>query len=443
MVGVRMSRRPLVRIDRRHATAAATPTSPSVGVAERLLLGALREHDLAVSTAAIAERARYLVRITDDLSASLDEQVILEVMRGVTLPRPGSWCVVDLISTDGVRRRLPPLDARASPRIVHGTGASSALAIPFTVPSGPDADAHTEGRGEMLFVRPEGGPPFATDEVALALEITARCAMALGHARLYGRAVASRIAADGANRAKSAFLANMSHELRTPLNAIAGFVELMDLGLCGPVTEKQHDALVRIRVNEQHLLALITEILEYARIGGGPAARRETEVPMGSVIAEVAMALNNIVEAKGLTLDTSAVHTDVVAWADPDRVQQILTNLVANAVKYSPPNAGAISIASAVSGNAVLTVVEDHGSGIPPDQREAIFEPFVQLESSYAGRRGGVGLGLAISRDLATMMQGSLTVESAAVQGSRFTLSLPRARSAESPARGLGAAKAT
>src|SRR6185312_14310890 len=151
--------------------------------------------------------------------------------------------------------------------------------------------------------------------------LTARCAMALGHARLYGRALALRIAADDANRAKSAFLANMSHELRTPLNAIAGFAELIDLGLHGPVTEQQHNSLVRIRANQQHLLSLITEIMDYARIGGVRTPRRLIDVSMASAIADVARALSSIVEAKGLTLETPPVPPDAVAWADPEHVR--------------------------------------------------------------------------------------------------------------------------
>ena len=416
-------------------TAPAAPVMPAsvppAAVAERLLLGALREHDAARSTAAVLQRSRHLVRIVDDLAASIDESVILDVMRRVTLPRSETWCIVDLIAANGTRRRLPPVDSTGALRVLPGAGVESPLVVPFAVPSGPDVDVQGEGRGEMVFVRPANGAPFAADEIALAIEITARCAMALGHARLYGRALALRIAADDANRAKSAFLANMSHELRTPLNAIAGFAELIDLGLHGPVTEQQHNSLVRIRANQQHLLSLITEIMDYARIGGVRTLRPLIDVSMASVITDVARALSSIVEAKGLTLETPPVPPDAVAWADPEHVRQILTNLVANAVKYSPANAAAISIASAVSGDTVLTVVGDHGPGIPADQREAIFEPFVQLESSYSERRGGVGLGLAISRDLARAMHGSLTVESAATQGSQFTLALPRARSAE------------
>ena len=417
-----------MRFDRRHtARAAPAGVSPSA-VAERLLLGALREHDAAIVTAASAERSSHLARLVNELSASLDESVILDVMRRVSLPRPGSWSAIELIAADGSRRRLQPLDSIGAPRALPDAGPDSPLAVAFAVPVGAGVDAAGEGRGEMLFVRPIGDAPFSTEEIALAIEITGHCAMALGHARLYGRALASRVTADEANRAKSAFLANMSHELRTPLNAIGGFVELIDMGLHGPVTAKQHDSLVRIRVNQQHLLILITGILDFAHIDGGHTDYRQTDVQMSLVIAEVAQMLSGMADAKGLTIERPTVLPDAIAWADPDRVRQILTNLVMNAVKYSLASAGAISIASRAAGAVVLTVVEDHGSGIPAERLESIFEPFVQLESGYADRRGGVGLGLTISRDLARAMGGSLTVESTAGHGSRFALSLPRAR---------------
>jgi signal transduction histidine kinase len=410
---------------------------PPVAVAERLLLGALRERDTAQTAARLAEIARHVARIVGELSASLDERAILEIMRHVTLPRPGTHCLVELIEPDGSQRRSPSTES-ASPVALSDAGRGLQLAVPFTVPAAVitiDDDAH----GDMIFVRHADSPEFSGDEIAMAVEITAHCAMALGHARLYARAVASRITADEANRLKSSFLASMSHELRTPLNAIAGFVELIDMGLHGPVTDLQHDSLRRIRTNQQHLLVLITEILDFARIDGGRARCREADVPMANVIADVQQMLSAMAGAKGLTLDVPHVDPDVAAWADADRVRQILMNLVMNAVKYSPPNAGPVSITSVATDDTVLTVVEDRGQGIPADQLTSIFEPFVQLNSGRLDRRGGVGLGLAISRDLARAMNGSLEVDSTVGRGTRFTLSLPRARSA--PRAETGAAR--
>jgi signal transduction histidine kinase len=410
------------------AASAARLRVPAVAVAVRLLLGALRERDTAQTAARLAEIARHVARIVGELSASLDERVILEVMRGVTLPRRGTHCLVELIEPDGSQRR-PLMPLEASSVALSDAGRGLQLAVPFTVPAAVvtiDDDAH----GEMIFVRHADSPDFSADEIAMAVEITAHCAMALGHARLYARAVASRITADEANRLKSSFLASMSHELRTPLNAIAGFVELIDMGLHGPVTDQQHDSLRRIRTNQQHLLVLITEILDFARIDGGRARCREDDVPMANVIADVEQMLGAMAQAKGLPLHVPRVDPDVAAWADADRVRQILMNLVMNAVKYSPPNAGPVSIASEARNDTVLIVVEDHGRGIPADQLMSIFEPFVQLDSGRLDRQGGVGLGLAISRQLARAMNGSLEVDSTVGRGTRFTLSLPRARSA-------------
>jgi len=407
------------------------PVSP-VAVAERLLLGALRERDTAQTAAGLAQGARHVARIARELSASLDEGVVLDIMRGVTLPHRGTRCVVGVIEPGGSRRGQTPPTPPSPIGTLSDTGGGLQLVVRFAVPA-TDVTVDDDACGEMIFARNAGSPEFSADEIAMASEITAHCGMALGHARLYARALASRLTADEANRLKSRFLANMSHELRTPLNAIAGFVELIDMGLHGPVTELQRDALRRIRINQQHLLVLITEILDFARIDGGRVRCREVDVPMAEVVADVYQMLSAIAEAKGLTIEQPAVDRALAAWADPDRVRQILMNLVMNAVKYSPANAGPVSIRSVGTANGVLTIVEDSGQGIPADQLQSIFEPFVQLDGGRLDRRGGVGLGLAISCDLARAMRGSLTVESTVGRGSKFKLLLPRALSAPRP----------
>jgi signal transduction histidine kinase len=197
------------------------------------------------------------------------------------------------------------------------------------------------------------------------------------------------------------------------------------------VTEEQHVALGRIKANQEHLLVLITEILNFVRIESGRMEYRNTEVPLAPALADVAGMLSAVIAEKKLTIEGPGGTASAVAWGDPDRVRQILVNLVMNAVKYTPPSGGTITLTCAVVGDTVLAHVTDTGPGIPREKLETIFEPFVQLTSGLNDRRGGVGLGLAISRDLARAMEGDLTVESTVGVGSRFTLSLPLARSTQ------------
>jgi signal transduction histidine kinase len=281
--------------------------------------------------------------------------------------------------------------------------------------------------GAITFVTREGDPPISPEEIALASDLADRCAMALENARLYRETDVLRASADIANRAKSEFLGNMSHELRTPLNAIGGYAELMSMGLRGPVSEAQRTDLGRIKSNQEHLLALISEILNFVRAESGRMEYHFATVPIHAALKDVAEMLEGAVEERKLALELRLGDVDPAVWADADRVRQILMNLVMNAVKYSPTGGGSITLSYDMTPHLVTINVADAGPGIPPEKIEAIFEPFVQLSSGLSSRQGGVGLGLAISRDLARAMSGDLTVESTFGAGSRFMLTLPRA----------------
>jgi signal transduction histidine kinase len=156
---------------------------------------------------------------------------------------------------------------------------------------------------------------------------------------------------------------------------------------------------------------------------------KNVEVPASHALADVVGMLSGVIAEKGLTVQQPTPDAEVVAWADADRMRQILVNLVMNAVKYTPQTGGVITLTCETAGDAVVMCVADTGQGIPQDRLESIFEPFVQLTAGLAEQRGGVGLGLAISRDLARAMGGDLTAESTVGVGSQFTLTLPRARS--------------
>jgi signal transduction histidine kinase len=264
----------------------------------------------------------------------------------------------------------------------------------------------------------ESSPP----DVALELQREVAEQMLLGALRERGLADD----AETANRAKTVFLRAMSHELRTPLNAIGGYIDLLDLGLRGPVTESQHADLARVRTNQLHLAALITEILNFARVGSGSVFYAVSDVNGCNALRHASELIEPLIGQAGLVFDGISGDSTIVARADPEKVTQILVNLFSNAIKFTPAG-GHISAECAATDDAVILSISDTGLGIAPEKLETIFEPLVQLKEGLADRAGGIGLGLAISRDLARAMKGDLTVESAEGKGARFSLSLPRA----------------
>ena len=248
------------------------------------------------------------------------------------------------------------------------------------------------------------------------------------------QADAARVEAEKANRAKSDFLAAMSHELRTPLNAIAGYVDLLRMGIHGTVTEAQQAALERIERSERHLLSLINDILNFAKVEAGRVEYDLADVPLSDVVADIAPFVQVQLANKQLTYDAN-VDTDVVVRADREKVRQILLNLLSNAIKFT--NSGgriAVEVVARATGDQPKDVaflrVTDSGIGIPAEKETTIFDPFVQVHRNLTRSMEGTGLGLAISRDLARGMGGDLRVRSVEGKGSSFTLTLPLSRSA-------------
>ena len=235
----------------------------------------------------------------------------------------------------------------------------------------------------------------------------------------------ARREAEMANRAKSEFLAVMSHELRTPLNAIGGYAELIELGIHGPVTPEQRSALERIQASQRHLLGLITAVLNYAKVEGGVLTYAREPVPLAETIATCEALTAPQMRAKQLQFHFGGVDPALAAFADREKVQQIVLNLLGNSIKFTDAG-GRIEVRCSSTTDVVTIQVDDTGVGIASDQLARVFDPFVQVDTKLTRTNEGVGLGLAISRDLSRGMGGDLRAESTPGVGSVFTLTLPR-----------------
>jgi signal transduction histidine kinase len=216
----------------------------------------------------------------------------------------------------------------------------------------------------------------------------------------------------------------MSHDLRTPLNAITGYTELLELGLRGPVTEAQLGDLDRIKRSSRYLLALINDILNFAKLEAGHLDVRMADVPIGALVAELHELITPQLRMQSLRFERA--DSDALVRADPEKVRQVLLNLLSNALQFTARD-GRIGVDYVMADDVVRIEVWDTGRGIAAEQLEHIFEPFVQVDRGLTtATTGGVGLGLAISRALARAMNGDLTVDSTLGKGSRFMLTLQR-----------------
>ena len=241
----------------------------------------------------------------------------------------------------------------------------------------------------------------------------------------------ARQSADDANAAKGQFLRMMSHELRTPLNAIGGYVDLLEAGLRGPVTPAQRDDLVRIRSAQGHLLSLINDVLNFAKLEQGPIPVEIRPMPVSGLLDSLEGMIAPQLRSKEIRFECKACDTGLTVSADRQKLGQIMLNLLSNAVKFTPARGHIVVSAKREEGSVLISVI-DNGAGIPSDQHQAVFQPFVQVDSTLTRVHGGSGLGLSISRELAHAMGGTITVESKPGAGAAFTVSLPAANTEES-----------
>ncbi len=232
--------------------------------------------------------------------------------------------------------------------------------------------------------------------------------------------------ADRANRAKSQFLANMSHELRTPLNAIIGYVEIMLAGMAGTFTGEQTKMQNHIHTNGKRLLSLVNDVLDLSKIEAGAVELRITPKSPRKMITEVVDAMQSLAQQKKITLTTHyADDTPEILLFDAPKVQQIVTNLVSNAVKFTTSGGVDVFVAPGAAQTWEIKVT-DTGKGMPPDAVNYIFDIFRQVDSGDSRAHQGTGLGLAITKRLVDRMGGSISVETALGSGSTFIVRLPR-----------------
>ncbi len=419
-------------------------------------------------------RALFLAEISRKLFESLDYKQTLDKVARLAMPELGAWCIVDLLALDGTIKRLSvihpdpsleslarelasrypprPTDLFGAPRILKTQQPELVIEASDSVLADAACDARQLGilralgmtsymvlplktrdrlLGSITFVSTDPTVRYTPKDLLFAEDLAGRAATAMDNARLLHEAEIAReeaveavARAAVADRAKTDFLATMSHELRTPLNAIAGYAELLELGMRGPVTDQQRAAITRIRRSQQHLLGIVNDILTFAKTESGRIPINLEPIDVGSAIEAAHFLVEPMFEANGNVFTAKQERRDMAVVADRERLQQILINLMSNAAKFSAPG-GPVTVCAEAREHLIAIAVEDQGKGIHPDKHEAIFEPFMQLSAGLTRTTEGSGLGLAISRDLARLMGGDVTVESEPEKGSVFTLTLP------------------
>jgi signal transduction histidine kinase len=276
--------------------------------------------------------------------------------------------------------------------------------------------AHGETLGVLAVARAIGAPSFAEPDAERLRMLADHAALAVHKSLLLQQA-------QSADRAKGRFLATMSHELRTPLTALAGYNELLADQVMGPMTEAQLDVVDRMRSVTMHLSAMIEEIHAFTSLEEGREILRPSEFLAEDLVRAAAAVIEPLAIQKGLKLDVVLPRTSVRMTSDIDKARQVLVNLLGNAVKFT--DSGTVTLQLSRSGHSVRADISDTGIGIPADELPRLFRPFAQVDTGLTRRHGGTGLGLYISRRLATMLGGHIEVSSTVGKGSTFSVVLP------------------
>ena len=412
----------------------------------------------------VAEEARHrelLRQIARQVAGP--ERVLLADLVRIALPTLGRWCLLDQLASGRGERQLithdhaldglagavrgsVPLDGDASLGIVralrrrrserlehvelaHPATTLSDAPVPAALSAleqlaaGPVLVAPVLARGRIsgavTFGRGPHEPPYSEREQRLADDLAQLLGVALEQQRITA-------IAESAARTKSEFLAMMSHELRTPLNAIAGYAQLLEMGFRGPLTDGQRDAVNRILRGQEHLLTLVDAVLTFSRLTSGRLTIDSTELDAAELIDIASEPLVMDFASREIDFRILPCPHQARVCADRERAVEILRHLLSNALKFTP-RGGSVTVGCEEGPGVIRFTVADTGRGIPEGQREAIFQPFVQVEKGLTRSADGSGLGLSIGRELAERMGGSLTVSSEVGVGSRFVLTLVRA----------------
>ncbi len=297
------------------------------------------------------------------------------------------------------------------------------IPVEATVSVGPERD----GKESLFWLLRDTSVRLRTEESMHALNRTlnARVAQRTRELELALEGEQSaRKEAEAANRIKTELFARLSHEFRTPLHAVSGYLEILQQNIHGGLTVEQRRDVERIHQAQEHLMTLVNMILDFAKLEGGPIELSMAEIPIEETLRGAEALVAPQFAKKSITYTHRPGDSSLTAFADREKVQQILLNLLANAMKFTPAG-GAVDLDWRVENDTLLIRVRDTGSGIPEDKTEQVFEPFVQLRAPGSIPSGGTGLGLAISRDLARAMGGDVHLRSTVGLGSTFTVLLP------------------
>jgi PAS domain S-box-containing protein len=404
-------------------------------------------------------RSAFLAQVAGTLAASLDYESTLKTVAQLAVPGIADWCAVDIIGDRGTLNRLAvahvdpakvelarmleeryPAD-RCAPGGSHEvvrTGRSIIVAriSPDLVDDAARDDEHrrilrelnltsymcvplaTHGRpfGAITFVSAESGREYSEEDLRFAQDLATRASLAVDNARAYARA-------NEASRLKDEFLATLSHELRTPLNAVLGYARMLRLGTVGP--DQEQTALAVVERNATALRQIIEDVLDVSRIVAGRLRLNVQAVDLTGVLQEATATVMPAAQARGVRLETIIDPLTPTISGDPDRLQQIVWNLLSNAIKFTP-RGGKVQLRLARVNSHVEITVSDTGCGIDPQFLPFVFERFRQGDASFSREQGGLGLGLAIARQLAELHGGTIVAASEGPgRGATFTLTLP------------------
>jgi PAS domain S-box-containing protein len=408
-------------------------------------------------------RASVLADVLRRISTSLNyEELVLDIAN-LSVPRIADWCAVDLVGPDGrlerlaaahaddamvamvyeLRERLPRLEfTPEGPASVAASGGS--IFVPEITDKMLVAAAHGDaeqlhvlralgtasymcvpvrGRhgvmGEMVFACGQSGRRFEEDDLALVHELARRTGVAVENAQAYQES-------QRANRLKDTFLATLSHELRTPLNAILGYARMLRTSVV-PDDKRAH-ALETLERNAVTLSQMINDVLDVSRVAAGKLALAMQPVSLRKLVRECVDSIGPSAADKGLDLQMIANGDALDIDGDRRRLQQVFSNLLSNAIKFTP-RGGRIRVTASGDQSSATVEVRDSGIGIPPAFRDKIFQPFQQVSVRPSGESGGLGLGLAIVRQIVALHHGTVTIESEGEgKGSTFIVRLPRHR---------------